>query len=37
MGWCLAANQGIGKDTLLAPLRYAVGPWNFQEVSPAGR
>src|SRR5262249_26189340 len=26
--------QGIGKDTLLEPLKHAVGPWNFQEVSP---
>jgi hypothetical protein len=26
--------QGIGKDTLLEPARYAVGPWNFQEISP---
>ena len=24
----------VGKDTLLAPARYAVGPWNFAEVSP---
>jgi hypothetical protein len=27
-------DQGIGKDTALEPLKYAVGPWNFQEVSP---
>ena len=26
--------QGIGKDTLLEPVKYRVGPWNFQEVSP---
>jgi uncharacterized protein DUF5906 len=26
--------QGIGKDTILAPIKYAVGPWNFHEVSP---
>jgi hypothetical protein len=26
--------QGIGKDTLLVPVRYAVGPWNFIEVTP---
>lgn len=26
--------QGIGKDSILEPLRYAVGPWNFIEVSP---
>ena len=27
-------NQGIGKDTLLEPLREAVGPQNFTEVAP---
>jgi hypothetical protein len=26
--------QGIGKDTLLEPIKYAVGPWNFHDVSP---
>jgi phage/plasmid primase-like uncharacterized protein len=26
--------QGIGKDTILEPVKYAVGPWNFVEVSP---
>jgi Family of unknown function (DUF5906) len=26
--------QGIGKDTLLEPVKHAVGPWNFIEVSP---
>jgi hypothetical protein len=31
----LGGEQGIGKDTLLEPARYAVGPWNFQDVSPA--
>jgi hypothetical protein len=25
---------GIGKDTLLEGARYAVGPWNFKEISP---
>jgi hypothetical protein len=30
----LGGNQGIGKDTLLEPVKYAVGPWNFSEVSP---
>ena len=30
----LGGNQGIGKDTLLAPLKHAVGPWNFNEVGP---
>jgi hypothetical protein len=33
-GLVLGGNQGIGKDTLLVPLRYAIGPWNFQEASP---
>jgi len=33
-GLLLGGLQGIGKDTLLEPLRYAVGPWNFHEVSP---
>jgi hypothetical protein len=31
----LGGNQGIGKDTLLEPVRRAVGAWNFCEVSPA--
>ena len=26
--------QGIGKDTLLEPVKMAIGPWNFTEVSP---
>jgi hypothetical protein len=30
----LGGKQGIGKDTLLAPIRDAVGPWNFKDVSP---
>jgi phage/plasmid primase-like uncharacterized protein len=30
----LGGDQGIGKDTLLEPIKYAVGPWNFIEVSP---
>ena len=30
----LGGMQGIGKDTLLEPVKYAVGPWNFHEVSP---
>jgi hypothetical protein len=33
-GLVLGGKQGIGKDTLLETIRYAVGPWNFQEVSP---
>jgi hypothetical protein len=27
--------QGIGKDTLLEPVKHAIGPWNFSEVSPS--
>ena len=30
----LGGNQGIGKDTLLEPVKQAVGPWNVSEVSP---
>ena len=31
----LGGPQGIGKDTILEPVKHAVGPWNFAEVSPA--
>src|SRR5262249_26777309 len=30
----LGGAQGIGKDSLLEPVKAAVGPWNFSEVSP---
>ena len=30
----LGGPQGTGKDTLLEPAKYAVGPWNFREASP---
>jgi hypothetical protein len=30
----LGGCPGIGKDTLLEPVKRAVGPWNFSEVSP---
>jgi hypothetical protein len=30
----LGGKQGIGKDTLLEPVKQAVGAWNFSEVSP---
>lgn len=30
----LGGEQGIGKDTILTPVRQAVGPWNVSEVSP---
>jgi hypothetical protein len=26
--------EGIGKDSALTPVRYAVGPWNFIDVNP---
>jgi hypothetical protein len=28
----LAGDPGIGKDTLLCPIRDAVGPWNCEEI-----
>ena len=31
----LGGEQGIGKDTLLEPVKHAVGPWNCQEVAPS--
>lgn len=30
----LGGEQGIGKDTILVPVRMAVGPWNVEEFSP---
>ncbi|TAI67658.1 primase-helicase family protein [Bradyrhizobium sp. Leo170] len=30
----LGGAQGIGKDTLLEPVKRAVGAWNFAEVGP---
>ena len=27
-------DHGVGKDTIFEPVRRAVGPWNFSEVSP---
>ncbi len=30
----LGGSQGIGKDTLLEPVKAAIGAWNFVEVSP---
>jgi hypothetical protein len=30
----LGGDQGIGKDTLLEPVKRAVGAWNFAEVTP---
>jgi hypothetical protein len=34
-GMLLGGAPGIGKDTILAPVRAAVGPWNCQDVRPA--
>lgn len=31
----LGGKEGIGKDTILEPVKMAVGPWNFTEISPA--
>lgn len=30
----MGGSQGIGKDTILEPVKAAIGPWNFNEVSP---
>jgi len=30
----LGGPRGIGKDTMLEPVKHAVGPWNFCEASP---
>jgi hypothetical protein len=30
----LGGKQGIGKDTMLEPVKYAIGPWNLAEVGP---
>jgi len=30
----LGGDQGIGKDTILEPVKAAVGSWNFLDVSP---
>jgi hypothetical protein len=30
----LGGEEGIGKDTLLEPVKRAIGAWNFCEVSP---
>jgi hypothetical protein len=29
----LIGPPGIGKDTILIPLREGVGPWNYKEVA----
>jgi hypothetical protein len=33
-GLVLGGVPGIGKDTMLEPVKRAVGPWNFVETSP---
>jgi hypothetical protein len=33
-GLVLGGAPGIGKDTLLEPVKQAIGPWNMHEVSP---
>ncbi len=30
----LGGMQGIGKDTLLEPIKAAIGPWNWHDISP---
>jgi Family of unknown function (DUF5906) len=30
----LGGEQGVGKDAVIAPLKVAVGSWNFHEISP---
>ena len=30
----LGGRHGIGKDTIMEPVKFAVGPWNCHEVSP---
>jgi hypothetical protein len=30
----LGGGQGIGKDTILYPVKHAVGQWNVQEIMP---
>jgi hypothetical protein len=30
----LGGNQGIGKDSLLEPVKQAIGPWNWHDISP---
>ena len=33
-GIVISGEQGIGKDTMLLPLRYGVGLWNVAEIGP---
>jgi Family of unknown function (DUF5906) len=31
----LGGPPGIGKDTIFEPIKRAIGPWNFEEVTPS--
>lgn len=31
----LGGMQGIGKDTLLEPIKTGIGPWNWSDINPA--
>jgi uncharacterized protein DUF5906 len=33
-GLVLGGTQGVGKDTMIEPVKRAVGPWNVHEISP---
>lgn len=33
-GLVLGGAPGIGKDTMIEPVRYAIGEWNYHETSP---
>jgi Family of unknown function (DUF5906) len=33
-GLVLGGKPGIGKDSMLEPVKQAIGPWNFGETSP---
>jgi hypothetical protein len=30
----LGGKPGIGKDTILEPVKHAIGPWNFANITP---
>jgi hypothetical protein len=31
----LGGRPGIGKDSILEPIKHAIGPWNFGDIAPA--
>jgi hypothetical protein len=33
-GLVLGGAPGIGKDSMLEPVKHAVGPWNFHDITP---